>query len=458
MFRKVLIANRGEIALRVIRACRELGIETVAIYSEADQDSLHVHYADEDVCVGSPPSAESYLNIPRILAAAEVAGVDAIHPGYGFLAENPRFAEICESSGIRFIGPSAEVIRRMGNKAAARRTMIEAGVPVVPGSEGLVQSEAEAARVAHEIGYPVMIKASAGGGGKGMRVAHDDASLAEGLRMARNEAESAFGDPGVYVEKLVVAAKHIEFQIMADSRGSVVHLGERDCSIQRRHQKLIEESPCPTLDAKTRERMGEAAVRGARSVGYEGAGTIEFLYDRKTGDFYFMEMNTRIQVEHPVTEEVTGTDLVKAQLFAAAGYPLPFKQEEIRFKGHAIECRVNAEDPDNGFIPSPGTLETFHPPGGPGVRVDSHAHTGYVVPPHYDSLLAKLIVRDDTREGAIARMRRALREFVIEGIRTTIPFHLRVLEDPRFLAGDTDTRFVENLDVREEGKRVSRAS
>ncbi|MBM3320970.1 MAG: acetyl-CoA carboxylase biotin carboxylase subunit [Candidatus Eisenbacteria bacterium] len=458
MFRKVLIANRGEIALRVIRACRELGIETVAIYSEADQDSLHVHYADEDVCVGSPPSAESYLNIPRILAAAEVSGVDAIHPGYGFLAENPRFAEMVESNGIRFIGPSAEVIRRMGNKAAARRTMIEAGVPVVPGSEGLVQSDTEAVRIAREIGYPVMVKASAGGGGKGMRIARDDASLAEGLRMARNEAESAFGDSSVYLEKLIVSAKHIEFQIIADSHGNVVHLGERDCSIQRRHQKLIEESPCPVLDERTRGAMGEAAVRGARGVGYEGAGTIEFLYDRTNGQYYFMEMNTRIQVEHPVTEEVTGIDLVRTQIAAAAGEPLPFKQEEVRFRGHSIECRVNAEDPEKGFIPSAGTLETFHPPGGPGVRVDSHAHSGYVVPPHYDSLLAKLIVKDDTREAAIVRMRRALGEFVVEGVRTTIPFHLRLLEHSRFLAGDTDTRFAEELDAGEEGKRVSRAS
>jgi acetyl-CoA carboxylase biotin carboxylase subunit len=459
LFRKVLIANRGEIALRVIRACRELGIETVAIYSEADQDSLHVHFADEDVCVGAAPSAQSYLNIPRILAAAEVAGVDAIHPGYGFLAENPRFAEICESSGIRFIGPSAEVIRRMGNKAAARRTMIEAGVPVVPGSEGLVQSETEAARIAHEIGFPVMIKASAGGGGKGMRTAHDDASLLEGLRMARAEAESAFGDGNLYIEKLVESAKHIEFQVFGDSHGNVVHLGERDCSIQRRHQKLIEESPCAVLDEETRRAMGEAAVRGAASVGYEGAGTIEFLYDLKTRAFYFMEMNTRIQVEHPVTEEVTGTDLVKAQIRVAAGEPLPFRQEEIRSRGHAIECRVNAEDPDNGFIPSPGTLETFHPPGGPGIRVDSHAHSGYVVSPHYDSLLAKLIAKGNTREEAIARMKRAASEFVIEGVRTTIPFHLRLLDHPGFLEGSASTRFVEGLDItKDEAKRASAAS
>ncbi|MFH1278353.1 MAG: acetyl-CoA carboxylase biotin carboxylase subunit [Candidatus Eisenbacteria bacterium] len=456
MFRKVLIANRGEIALRVIRACRELGVRTVAVYSEADQDSLHVRFADEDVCVGGAASTESYLNIPRIIAAAEVSGADAIHPGYGFLAENPRFSEICESSDITFIGPTAEVIRRMGNKAAARRTMMEAGVPVVPGSEGLIQSEPDALRIAREIGYPVMIKASAGGGGKGMRVARDDASLREGLKMARNEAESAFGDSSVYLERMIMTAKHVEFQIMADDYGNVVHLGERDCSVQRRHQKLIEESPCPTLDDRTRREMGEAAVRGARGVDYRGAGTIEFLLE-PSGNYYFMEMNTRIQVEHPVTEEVTGLDLVKTQILVAAGERLRFTQEDVNLVGHAIECRINAEDPDNGFIPSPGTIETFHVPGGPGVRVDSHAHAGFVVSPHYDSLLGKLITRGSDRDEAIARMRRALSEFIIEGVRTTIPFHLRILDHERFQAGDTDVRFVETMGEAEAMKesRVS---
>ena len=457
MFRKVLIANRGEIALRVIRACRELGIETVAVYSEADADSLHVRFADEDVCIGAAQSNESYLNIPRIIAAAEVSGADAIHPGYGFLAENPRFAEICDSSGVCFIGPTAEVIRRMGNKAAARRTMMEAGVPVVPGSDGLIRSDAEALRLAREIGYPIMVKASAGGGGKGMRVARDDASLVEGIRMASNEAETAFGDASIYLEKMIEGAKHIEFQIMADKHGHVVHLGERDCSIQRRHQKLIEESPCPTLDEAKREAMGEAAVRGARGVDYHGAGTVEFLLD-ENGEFYFMEMNTRIQVEHPVTEAVTGYDLVKTQILVAAGEPLPFTQDEIRLQGHAIECRVNAEDPERGFIPSPGTIDTFHIPGGPGVRVDSHAHVGHVVSPHYDSLIAKLITHGATRDEAIARMKRAASEFVIEGIRTTIPFHLRILDHPRFLTGETDVRFVEEMNLEDEKEKESRAS
>jgi acetyl-CoA carboxylase biotin carboxylase subunit len=456
MFRKVLIANRGEIALRVIRACQELGITTVAVYSEADQDSLHVRFADEDVCVGPPQSTESYLNIPRIIAAAEVSGVDAIHPGYGFLAENARFAEICESCGIRFIGPTAEVIRRMGNKAAARRTMMEANVPVIPGSEGLVQSETDAIRLAREIGYPVMVKASAGGGGKGMRVAWDDLSLREGLRMAAGEAEKAFGDPGLYMEKMIEGAKHIEFQIMADHHGSVVHLGERDCSIQRRHQKLIEESPCPILDDEKRKEMGSAAVRGAEQVGYRGAGTIEFLLDSEK-NFYFMEMNTRIQVEHPVTEEVTCIDLLKAQIIAAAGDPLPFRQEDIRLTGHAIECRINAEDPENNFAPSPGTVETYHAPGGPGIRVDSHTHVGHVVSPHYDSLLAKLIARGADREEALARMERALSEFVVEGVRTTIPFHLEILALDGFRSGEANIRFVEDRN-REEEKRESQAS
>ena len=444
MIKKILIANRGEIALRIIRACREMGISTVAVYSEADRDSLHVRFADEDVCIGPPAGTESYLNIPRIIAAAEVTDADAIHPGYGFLAENARFAEICESCDIRFIGPSADVIRRMGNKAAARRTMIEAGVPVIPGTEGLVQSETEALRAAREIGYPVMIKAASGGGGKGMRVAYNDTSFTEGLQSARAEAEAAFGDPGIYLEKMIQSGRHIEIQLIGDSHGNVVHLGERDCSVQRRHQKLIEESPSPAITPAVRLEMGRTAVLGARKVGYQSAGTIEFLLD-SDGNFFFMEMNTRIQVEHPVTEAVTGTDLVKAQIMAAAGEPLPFAQEDIVVRGHAIECRLNAENPDRGFIPSPGTIDSFHVPGGPGVRVDTHAHDGYVVSPHYDSLIAKVICHGNDRAEAIARMKRALSEFVIEGIFTTIPFHLKVLDHPRFVAGDINVCFVDEM-------------
>ncbi|MBN1825903.1 MAG: acetyl-CoA carboxylase biotin carboxylase subunit [Candidatus Eisenbacteria bacterium] len=455
MFRKVLVANRGEIALRVIRACQELGIETVAVYSEADQDSLHVRFADEDVCVGPTPASQSYLNIPRIIAAAEISGVDAIHPGYGFLAESPRFAEIAESCGIRFIGPPAEVIRRMGNKSAARRTMIEAGVPVIPGSEGLIESDTEALRIARELGYPILIKPASGGGGKGMRIVWDDRSLAEAIPFARAEAEKAFDDPGLYMEKLVQGAKHIEIQVLADDYGAAIHLGERDCSIQRRHQKLIEESPCPVLDQETREAMGRAAVRAVHHVGYRGAGTIEFLLDGE-GRFYFMEMNTRIQVEHPVTEEVTGIDLVKTQILVAAGEPLPYRQEDVVLTGHAIECRINAEDPERGFAPSPGVVRTFHSPGGPGIRVDSHAHVGYEVLPHYDSLLGKVIARGGCRDEAIARMRRALNECVIEGVKTTIPFQLEILDHPRFREGTHDVAFLENRENDEE-KRESRA-
>lgn len=444
MFRKVLIANRGEIALRVVRACRELGIATVAVYSEADRDSLSVRFADEGICIGPAPAGQSYLNIPRIIAAAEITGADAIHPGYGFLAESAHFSEIAESCGIRFIGPSADVIRRMGNKAAARQTMMEANVPVVPGSEGLIRSDMEAVRLARSIGYPILIKPSAGGGGKGMRIARNDQSLTEAIPLARSEADAAFNDPGIYMEKLIVGARHIEFQIMADSHGNVVHLGERDCSVQRRHQKLIEESPCLVLDRSVRDAMGKAAVRASSKVNYEGAGTIEFLMD-ENGDYYFMEMNTRIQVEHPVTEFVTGVDLVKTQIRVAAGEELPFRQSDVKITGHAIECRINAENPESNFTPSPGTVSVYHAPGGAGIRVDSHAHAGYDVPPHYDSLIGKLIVHGSTRDEAIARMKRALSEFIIDGIHTTIPFHLEILNHPRFKAGEIDTGFVEAM-------------
>ncbi len=458
MFKKILIANRGEIALRIIRACKELGISTVAVYSEADRDSLHVRFADEDVCIGPPASTDSYLNIPRIIAAAEITDADAIHPGYGFLAENAKFSEICESCDIAFIGPPAEVIRRMGHKAAARRTMIEAGVPVIPGTEGLVESDTDAVRAAREIGYPVMIKAASGGGGKGMRIAYDDGSLRAGVQSARAEAQAAFGDPGLYLERLIQNGRHVEFQIMADNYGNVVHLGERDCSVQRRHQKLIEESPSPAIDEKTRQAMGESAVLGAAGVDYRGAGTVEFLLDQ-SGEFFFMEMNTRIQVEHPVTEMVTGRDLLKTQILVAGGEKLPYTQEEITLTGHAIECRINAENPAQEFMPSPGTVESFHLPGGPGIRVDTHVHEGFVVPPYYDSLLGKVIAHGRTRDEAIVRMKRALGEFIVEGVYTTIPFHLEVLDHPRFMSGDINVGFVDEMRaIDEEGARESQAS
>jgi acetyl-CoA carboxylase biotin carboxylase subunit len=442
MFRKVLIANRGEIALRVIRACKELGIRTVAVFSEADRESLHVRFADEEVCIGPPSARESYLNIPRIIAAAEITGADAIHPGYGFLAENAEFSEICQRSEITFIGPTPSQIRQMGDKAAARRTMVEVGVPIVPGTDILSDPD-EAAVAAAKIGYPVLIKAAAGGGGKGMRVARDADDFARQYSMARNEAAAAFGDESVYIEKYLARPRHIEFQVLGDQHGRVVHLGERDCSVQRRHQKLIEEAPSPALNAELRARMGDAAVRGASAIEYVGAGTIEFLLD-EDGSFYFMEMNTRIQVEHPVTELVTGYDLVKEQIRAAAGLPLSIA-EEVEFRGHAIECRINAEDPDRNFAPSPGNILSFHPPGGPGVRLDTHVYAGYRVPPFYDSLLAKLIVHGSTREEALARMRIALASFVLEGVHTTIPFLLRVLDHPDFIAGDVDTKFLERM-------------
>ncbi|MGI8547812.1 MAG: acetyl-CoA carboxylase biotin carboxylase subunit [Gemmatimonadaceae bacterium] len=441
MFKKVLIANRGEIALRVIRACRELGIQTVAVYSEADRESLHVRFADDDVCIGPASARESYLNIPRIIAAAEITGADAIHPGYGFLAENAEFAETCAASGITFIGPTPEQIRVMGDKASARRAMQAVGVPIVPGSPGPVEDVDEALSFATEIGFPVIIKAAAGGGGKGMRVAADPEDFARAFQLARSEALSAFGNGDVYVEKYLARPRHIEFQIMGDAYGNVIHLGERDCSVQRRHQKLIEEAPSPALSPELRQSMGDAAVRGAQAIGYVGAGTIEMLLN-EDNSFYFMEMNTRIQVEHPVTEMLTGVDLVKEQIRVAAGERLSISGMPP-LRGHVIECRVNAEDPARNFQPSPGRIEVFHPPGGPGVRLDTHVYTGYTVPPYYDSLLAKLIVQGRNREEALRRMQIALESFIVEGVTTTIPFLARVMQNPRFQAGEVDTKFIE---------------
>ncbi|HEV8356097.1 MAG TPA: acetyl-CoA carboxylase biotin carboxylase subunit [Gemmatimonadales bacterium] len=442
MFEKVLIANRGEIALRVIRACRELGIQTVAVYSEADRESLHVRFADDDVCIGPPPSRSSYLNIPRIIAAAEITGADAIHPGYGFLAENAEFAEICRASNISFIGPTAEQIRAMGDKASARRLAREAGVPTVPGSDGVLQSVEDAVAAAEALGFPVIIKATAGGGGKGMRIAHDAEPFGQLFSLAQNEALAAFGNGDVYLEKYLDRPRHVEFQVLGDSQGRVVHLGERDCSVQRRHQKLIEESPSPGLTPELRASMGEAAVALASAIGYVGAGTMEFLLTGD-GDFYFMEMNTRIQVEHPVTEMVTGVDLVKEQIRVAAEERLSLPCELNGLRGHAIECRVNAEDPYRNFQPSPGHISAYHPPGGPGVRVDTHIYAGYTVPPYYDSLLAKVIVHGRDRAEALARMGQALDSFILEGVTTTIPFLNRVIHHPDFVAGRVDTRFLE---------------
>jgi acetyl-CoA carboxylase, biotin carboxylase subunit len=443
MFRKVLIANRGEIALRVIRACRELGLKTVAVYSEADRESLHVRFADDDVCIGPPPGRLSYLRIPSLIAAAEITGADAIHPGYGFLAENAEFADTCRASNITFIGPTGEQIRQMGDKASARRLAKEAGVPTVPGSEGILGDPEEALGVAEGIGFPVIIKATAGGGGKGMRIAHDADQFTALFSLAQNEALSAFGNGDVYVEKYLARPRHVELQVLGDTHGRVIHLGERDCSVQRRHQKLIEESPSPALTEELRGRMGEAAVRLAAAIGYVGAGTIEFLLDQD-GSFYFMEMNTRIQVEHPVTEMVTGFDLVKEQIRIAAGEPMSIPQGDFsRLRGHAIECRVNAEDPYRNFQPSPGLITAYHPPGGPGVRVDTHVYAGYSVPPHYDSLLAKVIVHGRDREEALARMGQALDSFILEGPTTTIPFLARVIRHPDFVRGEVDTKFLE---------------
>ena len=441
MFKKVLVANRGEIALRVIRACRELGIQTVAVYSEADRESLHVRFADDDVCIGPAPARESYLRIPRLIAAAEITGADAIHPGYGFLAENAEFAETCAASNITFIGPTPEQIRVMGDKAAARKAMADVGVPIIPGTPGPVEDPEEALGLAREIGFPVIIKAAAGGGGKGMRVAKDADDFARSFQLARSEALSAFGNGEVYVEKYLARPRHIEFQIMGDKHGNTIHLGERDCSVQRRHQKLIEEAPSPIMTPELRAEMGEAAVRGAKSIRYVGAGTIEMLYN-EDGSFYFMEMNTRIQVEHPVTEMLTGIDLVKEQIRVAAGERLSV-MELPPLRGHVIECRVNAEDPARNFQPSPGKIEVFHPPGGPGVRLDTHVYAGYTVPPFYDSLIAKLVVQGRDRQEAIRRMHMALESFIIEGVTTTIPFLGRVMMHKKFQAGDVDTKFLE---------------
>jgi acetyl-CoA carboxylase biotin carboxylase subunit len=443
MFRKILIANRGEIATRIIWACKELGIRTVAVHSEADRDSLHVRFADESVCIGPAPSSMSYLNIPAVISAAEVTNVDAIHPGYGFLAENAYFAEVCEACNVTFIGPKPESIRLMGDKAQARAAMKSVGVPVTPGFDGLIEDESDAARVAQQIGYPVIIKATAGGGGRGMRIVRNQEELIAALPAAQHEARIAFNNPSVYLERYLETARHIEIQILADSHGNVVHLGERECSIQRRHQKLIEESPSPAVTPELRRLMGEVAVGACREIGYVSAGTIEFLLDEDL-NFYFMEMNTRIQVEHPVTELVTNTDLVREQILIAAGERMEFDQEDIVFSGHAIECRINAESPVT-FAPSPGLITAFNIPGGPGVRVDTAAYPGWFVPPHYDSLIAKLIVHHRTRDMAIARMQRALEAMIVEGVETSVTLHQRVLSDPDFIAGKISTRFMDRF-------------
>ncbi len=459
MFDKVLIANRGEIALRVIRACRELGLKTVAVYSEADRDALHVRFADEDVCIGPAAASESYLDFKRIIAAAEVTNAGAVHPGYGFLAENADFAEVCESCGLVFVGPSPEQIRQMGDKVKAKELMKRAGVPVIPGSEGVVSSFEQAAEVAREIGYPVMLKAVAGGGGKGMRVCRDFAELERGFHIASTEAANAFSNPDLYLEKLILNPHHIEIQLVGDSHGNFFHFGERDCSIQRRHQKLVEETPSPLVTADLRRIMGDTAVRGAKMVGYRGVGTIEFLVDYRH-DFYFMEMNTRIQVEHPVTEEAYEVDLLRDQLLVALGEALTHRQEDLRPKWAAIECRINAEDVEKDFRPTPGTITGLHIPGGPGVRVDRAIYTGYVIPPYYDSLIAKLIVKARGRDEAVTRLKRSLDEFIVEGIPTTIPFHQMICTHPDFVRGDYDntfleTRFKEGQVARGAGEGVS---
>jgi len=442
VFKKILIANRGEIALRVIRAAHELGIRCVAIYSEADRDSLHVKLADEAYCIGPAPSNQSYLNIPSIISVAEISGAEAVHPGYGFLAENAKFVEICEEHRIKFVGPKIEAMQKMGDKSTAKETVKRVGVPVVPGSEGNVKDEKEAKAIAKNIGYPVLIKATAGGGGKGMRVVREESELSELYKTARAEAEAAFGNPAVYIEKYIEESRHIEVQILADEHGNTIHLGERDCSIQRRHQKLVEESLSPAVDHRLRNKLGEAAIKVAKAVRYVNAGTIEFLFD-PTGRFYFMEMNTRVQVEHPVTEMITSVDIIKEQLLITAGEHLDIKQGDVKFHGHSIECRINAENPEKNFMPSPGEVTIWHPPGGPGIRVDSHVYQGYHILPNYDSLIAKLIVWGRDRKEAMDRMRRALGEFVIDGIHTTIPFHLKVMDNEDFKAGKVSTRFIE---------------
>jgi acetyl-CoA carboxylase, biotin carboxylase subunit len=440
MFNKILIANRGEIALRIIRTCKEMGIKTVAVYSTADANSLHVKFADEAVCIGPAVSRESYLKIPRLLAAAEITNAEAIHPGYGFLAENAEFSRICSEHNIKFIGPSPHMIETMGNKARAKDNMIKYGVPVVPGSDGIVKSAKDGQALADSIGYPVIIKASAGGGGRGMRIVKESSDFQKQFDAATSEAAAAFGNPDVYVEKFIQEPKHVEIQILGDQHGYITHLGERDCSMQRRHQKILEESPSPSVNPELREKMGQAAIRAAQTVQYEGAGTVEFLLD-KSGEFYFMEMNTRIQVEHPVTEEVTGYDLIRSQIEVA--YGLPLRRKPLKMRGHSIECRINAEDPEFNFRPSAGKITVFHPPGGHSVRIDTHVYSGYVVPPNYDSMIAKLIVSAPTRKEAIARMFRALDEFIVEGIKTTIPYHKQLLKDPNFINGDFNTGYLE---------------
>jgi acetyl-CoA carboxylase biotin carboxylase subunit len=441
VFKRILVANRGEIAVRVIRACRELGISPVAVYSQADETCLHVRLADEAVCIGPPPTRDSYTNVPNVISAAIITGCDAIHPGYGFLAENPGFAEACEAHGIKFIGPPATVIEQMGNKAEARAAMAAAGVPVVPGTQGVLQTDTDAVRAAEEIGYPLMVKAAAGGGGKGMRVVHGEEEFLPAVKIAQAESAAAFGSPEVYVEKYIEEPRHIEFQILADEHGNVIHLGERDCSIQKRHQKLLEEAPSPVISAADRERMGALAVRAAKAIGYVNAGTMEFLVDRDR-DFYFLEMNTRIQVEHPVTEWIANLDLVKQQILIAAGRQLPLRQEDVTLRGHAIECRINAEDPERNFAPCAGPIDHVLFPGGIGVRIDSHVYAGYHVPSYYDSLLAKLVVWGEDRREAISRMSRALSEFRIEGIPTSIPFHERIMHNAWFRRGEVYTNFI----------------
>ena len=441
MFHKILIANRGEIALRIIRACKEMGIKTVAIHSDVDQEALHVSLADESICIGPAASADSYLNMKAVISAAQVADADAIHPGYGFLSENAEFAEICEQCGVTFIGPSAESMRLMGDKISARQTVTAAGVPILPGANESVETTEEAQKIAESIGYPVIIKASAGGGGRGMKIVHSPASLANALATARTEAQAGFGKADVYIEKFCERPRHVEIQVLGDKHGNVIHLGERDCSIQRRHQKLIEEAPCPLLTPELRERMGACAVAAAKAVGYSSAGTTEYLLDTD-GSFYFMEMNTRVQVEHPVTEMVTGVDIIKEQINSAAGLPLRYQQSDIKISGHAIECRINAEDPEK-FTPFPGKITGYHTPGGMGVRVESAMYDQYTVLPHYDSMIGKLIVHAETREGAIKRMASALDEYIIEGIKTTIPFHQKMMARKEFIDGDFDTNFLE---------------
>lgn len=444
MIKKILIANRGEIAVRIIRACKELDIQTVAVYSEADKESLHVQLADEAYCIGPAASTDSYLNMTNVISVASATGTDAIHPGYGFLAENADFSELCEECNIKFIGPSAEAIRKMGIKDIARKTMDEAGVPIVPGSDGVLKDEADAIKVAKEIGYPVIIKATAGGGGRGIRVARDEKTLKSGMKITQKEAETAFGNPGVYLEKFIEDFRHVEIQVLADEHGNVIHLGERDCSIQRRLQKLVEETPSPAITPEIRKEMGDASVKAAKAVNYTGAGTIEYIFDRVDQKFYFMEMNTRIQVEHTVTEMVTGIDLIKEQIHVANGEKLAYKQKDIKLTGWSIECRINAENPFRDFMPSPGKVDMYLAPGGFGVRVDSAVYSGYSIPPFYDSMVAKLIAYAPTREEAIKRMKRALNEFVVEGIHTTIPFHSLIMDNEVFQKGDFNTNFLED--------------